>query len=145
MKMITPTERALTTLLGSSPRKYLPPHPLELFFDFRRIRVRSREFIFEPSAFNEVLFGLFFVAQIEGEGAVNLFEAEGGVMCSDRLGCLSIKELINDEGERHTATDEVEASVPSLNKIFHTRPPLRLSTFSLNVERLRGGLGTLRP
>ena len=125
----------------ASPRKHLLPHALKLFFDFRRIRVHSREFIFELPAFNQVLFGLFFIAQIERDGAVNLFKAESGVMSSDRLGCLSIHELINDEGERHTAPDEVEAPLPSFNKFFHTFV-FSLSKFALDA---RGSLAFLVP
>ncbi len=126
MKTIKPTEEAPTKLLLGSSRKHLLPHPLKLFFDFRRIRVSSREFIFEPPAFSQVLFGLFFVAQIERDGTVNLFKAERGVMRSDRLGRFPIHEFINDEGERHTAPDEVKASLPSFNKFLHT-PCLHLS------------------
>ena len=132
MKMIKPTEEAQTKLLLGSPRKHILPHPLKLLFDFRRIRVSFREFIFEPPAFNQVLFDLFFVAQTERDGTVNLFKAEGGVTCSDRLGCLSIHEFIKDEGERHTAPDEVEASLPSLNEFLHTRLTSTLSLFSLD-------------
>jgi hypothetical protein len=115
----------------------LPPHTLKPLFDFGRIRMRSREFILKPPTVSPVFFGLGAVAEIEGDWAVNLFEAERGIVCSDRLRRFSILEFIKDESEWHAATDELEAPFPSFNKILHACATLSHYPFSLGVAGRR--------
>jgi len=127
---------------SASPRQHLPPHALKLLFDFGRSWVCPRIFVFHPPAFNQVFFNFLFVAQIERDCAVDLLKAERGVVRPDRFGGFPVLKLVNDEGERHTAPNEVEAPLSLLNKFLHTRLVSSLSLFSFGP---RGSLAFLVP
>lgn len=76
-------------------------------------------------ALSRVLFYLLLVPQVEGDGPVHLLERQRWVMRANSFWRLPTLELPDDVRQRHTASDQIKASVPKFSKLFHGRARLQ--------------------
>ncbi len=64
----------------ASPRDGLLPHTLKRLFDFGRRWMRVGESILLTLAFRNIRFHIFATSKVEGDRAINLLEAQRGIM-----------------------------------------------------------------
>jgi hypothetical protein len=121
------------------PRWKMPTRAPQLFFQFGRRRMRFCELLFEVFTLRQVLFHVTLIAEVEGDRAINLLEAQRRIMRSDGFWGLAAPKLLHDKCQWHPTSVHVEASVSAFNEFLgHNALALSLNhSCSINDEAER--------
>src|SRR5260370_916830 len=106
----------------------MPTRAPQLFCQFGRRRMRFTELLFETFTLRPVLFHVTLIAEVEGDRAINLLEAQSRIMRSDGFRGLAAPKLLHDKCQRYPTSAHVEASVSAFNEFLgHNAPALSLN------------------
>jgi hypothetical protein len=88
--------------------------------------------LFDVAAFRHVLFNFFLIGQVESDCAEDLLQGQRREVRLDSLWRITILEVVDDDCQRHTAADEIETPMATLNVVLGHSP-----TYYTSLARFR--------